>query len=99
MTRELTREERLKRLTFRAWHRGTKEADIIFGSFADAKLGELDDEQIERFERLLDVPDQDLLSWIMDRRPVPDNFDHDVMALIKRFDYAEGLRALKAGPL
>ncbi len=28
-------ENRLKRLHFRAWHRGTKEADLLIGGFLD----------------------------------------------------------------
>src|SRR3546814_8075050 len=33
---EMDREHRLKRLRFRAWHRGTKEADLLIGGFFDA---------------------------------------------------------------
>jgi antitoxin CptB len=29
--------DRLKRLTFRAWRRGFKEADLIMGRFAEAR--------------------------------------------------------------
>ena len=31
----MDREHRLKRLRFRAWHRGTKEADLMIGGFFD----------------------------------------------------------------
>ena len=31
-------EKRRKRLRFRAWHRGTREMDLLVGSFADAHL-------------------------------------------------------------
>ena len=32
----MDRDTRLKRLRFRAWHRGTKEADLMIGGFFDA---------------------------------------------------------------
>ena len=50
-------EARLKRLTFRAWRRGFKEADLIMGRFADTKLYSLSAEEVDEFERLLDAPD------------------------------------------
>ncbi len=31
--------DRLKRLRFRAWHRGTKEADMLIGGFFDREHG------------------------------------------------------------
>src|SRR3546814_983189 len=47
---EMDREHRLKRLRFRAWHRGTKEADLLIGGFFDAHAADWSDEQIARFE-------------------------------------------------
>jgi antitoxin CptB len=55
---------RLKRLTMRAWRRGTKEMDLILGPWADAHLGALPEPVLADFERLLDENDQDLYGWI-----------------------------------
>ncbi len=44
-----------KRLLFRARHMGTNENDIFFGGFAEAHLAELSDDQLQRFETLLDA--------------------------------------------
>jgi len=66
---------RRKRLRYRAWHRGTKESDIILGSFADAKLAGLDEAGLDAFEALLDVPDPVIYDWVIGRQPVPDEFD------------------------
>ena len=76
---------RLKKLRFRAWRRGFREADLILGGFADAHLHELDDGQLERFETLLHEGDHDLYAWIIGRDPTPAAFDHDVMDRIKAF--------------
>lgn len=66
---------RRKRLRYRAWHRGTKESDIILGSFADAKLPTLDDAGLDAFEALMDVPDPVIYDWVTGRVPVPDEMD------------------------
>lgn len=57
-------EIRLKRLTFRSWHRGCKETDLILGRFADARLQSLPPELLNTFERLLDENDADIWNWL-----------------------------------
>ena len=75
---------RRKRLSFRSWHRGTKEADMLLGSFAAAHLETLDDAQLGRYEALLGNPDPDLFAWIMELREVPPECDNDIMELLKQ---------------
>ena len=53
-----------KRLLFRAWHRGTRELDLLLGAFADGKIADLTASEVEEFEALLDVPDNVLYRWI-----------------------------------
>ena len=76
---------RRKRLIYRANHRGTKEMDILVGGFANAALGRLSAEELDQFERLLDVPDQDLYGMIVADAPVPPALDHTVMRAIIAF--------------
>jgi antitoxin CptB len=83
----LTSEDRLKRVRFRAWRRGFVEADLILGPFADAHAADLDPGQLDRFEALLEQPDQDLYGWIIGLKPVPPEFDTDVMDLIRGFRF------------
>lgn len=66
---------RRKRILFRAWHRGTKELDILLGSFADAHLATLTEPELDAFERLMDVPEPDLYDWLAGRQPLPDNYE------------------------
>ncbi len=82
---EESTETRLKRLRFRSWHRGFKEADLMLGHFADESLARLTPEQIDRYEALIAVEDHDLYNWIVGRAPTPPEYDHDVMAMIKSF--------------
>ena len=75
MNKTLTEHEsRLKRLKFRSWHRGWKETDLILGGFADAKLGTLDDAQLEAFEQLLDQDDDIIWGWIIGKTETPAEF-------------------------
>lgn len=78
---------RLRRLSFRAWHRGFREADLILGPFADTHAARLDPAQLARLETLLDQPDQDLYDWIVGRAEAPAAHDHDVLGLIRAFRF------------
>ncbi len=76
---------RIKRVRFRAWRRGFVEADLILGPFADAHVQILDDDEMERFERLLDEDDHDLWDWISGAAPTPPALDDAVMARLRVF--------------
>ncbi len=78
---------RRKRLLFRSWHRGTREADLILGSFAAAHLAAFDDARLDDYEALLDVPDADLFDWISGRAAPPPAHDTDVTRLLLAFRY------------
>jgi antitoxin CptB len=68
-------DERRRRLLYRAWHRGTREMDLIMGRFADAVISELSEADIDAFETLSEVPDPDLYAWLSGGRPVPAEYD------------------------
>jgi antitoxin CptB len=78
---------RRKRLRFRAWHRGTREADLLIGSFADAHLAAFDSLRLDQFEGLLELSDPDIYNWMTVREPVPAEHDTDVMRLLVAFRY------------
>lgn len=78
---------RLKKLKFRAWHRGFVEADLILGPFADSHLAKMSPAQLDDFETLIDQPDQDLYAWIIGREPTPEQFETEVMDLIRTFRF------------
>ena len=60
-------EVRRKRLRYRSWHRGTKEADLLLGGFADRHLGSMDEASLDFFEALLGEPDPSLMTWMTGR--------------------------------
>jgi antitoxin CptB len=76
---------RRKRLLFRSWHRGTRESDLIMGRFAEAHLAGFDDDQLDRYEALLECADADLFEWIAGRAAPPPRYEHDVTRLLLSF--------------
>jgi len=77
-------EIRRKRLLFRSWHRGTREADLLLGPFAERHLTELTLGQLDRYEALLAESDATLYDWISGRVRPPPEQDSDVLQLIVR---------------
>ena len=76
---------RRRKILFRAWHRGMREMDLIMGRFADAQIGALTEAELDEFERLIEVLDRDLLSWVTGEAQVPENYDSDVFRQLKAF--------------
>ena len=76
---------RRKRLLFRSWHRGTREADLILGSFAERAPCGFDEAQLDRYEALLDVPDPEIFDWLTGRAAPPPDCNHDVTRLLLAF--------------
>ncbi len=73
---------RRRRLRYRAWHRGTREMDLVLGPFADAHVEALEGPELDRLEALLDEEDTDLLKWVMGQEPAPDSADTELLGKI-----------------
>ena len=76
-------EARRKRLLFRAQRRGFKEVDLIFGAFAQAELGAMSEAELDQFEALLTVPDQDVYAWLRGHARAPASYDTPVLSRMK----------------
>ena len=74
-----------KKILYKATHRGTKEADRLIGGFAVAELGSLDDKLLNEFDLLLDVPDVDLVNWVLEREPALKKYNNNILQRIKIF--------------
>ena len=74
-----------KRIFYKATHRGMQETDKIIGGFAEQELEELSKDYLYDFDKLLDVPDVDLLNWILGNEEVPESFDNEIFRLIVVF--------------
>ena len=83
---------RRRRMRYRAWHRGTREMDLILGPYADAYIADMDVAGLDRLEALMEAEDTDLLRWILGQEPPPPEADHDLLAVLAAFN-DERLRA------
>ncbi len=79
-------EFRKRRAAFRAWHRGTREADLMIGGFADAYLAGWDAAALDWFEALLEEQDVDVMAWAIGTQPVPPRFAGPWMEKLQRLD-------------
>ncbi len=78
---------RRKRLIFRSDHRGTKEMDLLLGSFARRNIATLDDALVERFEVMLELSDPDLYNWITGQEPTPPEWEGPLMDMLRAHRY------------
>lgn len=74
-----------RRTLFRAWHRGMREMDMLFGPFANIKLEGMSAEEHQAFDQLMSHDDTMLLKWFMSQEPVPDDVKGDMFDRVKRF--------------
>jgi antitoxin CptB len=70
---------RRRRLTYRAWHRGTRELDLLLGPFADAALDGMEAAELDRFERLLETQENELQTWLLGQETPPPTADRDLL--------------------
>ena len=76
---------RRRRILFRAWHRGIREMDLVFGQFADAEIADLPEAELDELESIMDEQDQDLMRWVIGAEPVPAQFDTPLFAKIASY--------------
>lgn len=83
-------DSRRRRLLFRSWHRGIREADLLMGRFADSCIEELSEAELDQYESLLEVPDHDLYVWVTGEAEIPSDYDTALMKRLRAFHNAAG---------
>ncbi|MBK8456963.1 MAG: succinate dehydrogenase assembly factor 2 [Phyllobacteriaceae bacterium] len=76
---------RRKKALFRAWHRGTREMDLVFGRFADAEIAALDEGELAAFEALMEEADAESFKWVTGAAVVPTEHDTPLFARVRRY--------------
>ena len=85
----MDRDARLKRLRFRAWHRGVREADLLVGGYFDRHHASWSDADLAWFEALLEEQDVDILAWAFGTASAPEPFDGPMLKALQKLDYIE----------
>tara|TARA_R110002094_G_scaffold142034_1_gene132535 strand:- start:1246 stop:1521 length:276 start_codon:yes stop_codon:yes gene_type:complete len=65
------REHKVKRLAMRSMRRGIKEMDLILSAYADARLGDMTDDDLALYDRMLNENDHDLYQWVTGQGAAP----------------------------
>ena len=80
-------DEQLRRLRWRATHRGTREADFLIGGFFDRHHPAWGAGERKLFAELLDEQDVDIMAWALGTQPPPERFQGPMMQALQTLDY------------
>ena len=82
----------LKRLGWRAHHRGIREADLLVGDFFDARHRDWNAADRAQFEAMLEEQDVDILAWAHGTCGVPERYQGPMMEALQKRDYLKAAR-------
>ena len=88
----MDRDDQLKRLKFRAWHRGTREADMLVGGYFDRWHEGWGEVEAEWFEALLEEQDVDIIAWATGSAAPPERLRGHMMNRLLDTDYIRHFR-------
>jgi antitoxin CptB len=77
----------IKRLRWRAHHRGTYEADLLVGGFFDAHHQSWDSPTRSLFAELLEEQDVDILAWAAGAAEAPKRYQGPMLQALRKLDY------------
>jgi succinate dehydrogenase assembly factor 2 len=62
------------------------ENGLLLGSFASKHLADFNEEQLALYDRLINLPsnDWDIYYWAVNAKETPEEFDNEVMNLLKQ---------------
>ena len=80
-------DEVLRALKYRAWHRGTREADMMIGGFFEAHHSSWNANERALFSELLDEQDVDIMAWALGTARPPERFEGPMMTALQRLDF------------
>jgi antitoxin CptB len=84
---KMSSDTRLKRLRFRAWHRGTREADMLVGGYFDRWHESWSAAEADWFEAFLEEQDVDIIAWATGTAAVPERLRGEMMTRLQHTDY------------
>ena len=80
-------DEVLRALKYRAWHRGTREADMLVGGFFDAHHATWGPHDRALFAALLMETDVDIMAWAIGTQAAPERFQGPMLDALRKLDF------------
>ena len=84
---EMPSDPELKRLAWRAHHRGTREADLLVGGFFDAHHESWGEAERSMFADMLEEQDVDIMAWAHGPAEVPERYQGPMIEALKQLNY------------
>lgn len=78
---------RRQQILWRAHHRGTREADMLVGGFADRWVDSMNESELDWFEALLEEQDVDIMAWAFGRGTPPERLQCPMLDRLIALDY------------
>ena len=85
-------DEGLRALKYRAWHRGTREADMMIGGFFDAHHAAWGAHERALFAALLTETDVDIMAWAIGTQAAPERYQGPMMDALRKLDFIKVLK-------
>ncbi|KAM5537612.1 hypothetical protein V8D89_008690 [Ganoderma adspersum] len=63
------------RLVYQSRKRGTLESDLLLSTFARERLGDMSEEELREFDKLMDEPDWDIYYWATGKKAPPPRWE------------------------
>lgn len=74
-----------KKILYQSQNRGCKETDLILGKFAEKYLEQMDEKELEIFQKILEGSDADIYDWYNNKSPIPQEYDTPLMQKLLKF--------------
>ncbi len=75
------REDFLRELVHKSWHRGCKETDILLGHFARNDISNMDEEFLNTYSEFIYESDWDIYAWLTGEQISPEKYENIVIKI------------------
>lgn len=74
------------RLVYQSRKRGMLENDLLLSTFVSKYLNEMTQDQVTKYDHLINnvSNDWDIYYWATNLKPVPEEYDNEIMAMLKK---------------
>ncbi|CAD5122420.1 DgyrCDS10848 [Dimorphilus gyrociliatus] len=93
-------QSKISRLEYQSRKRGMLENDLLLSTFADKYLRNLTEEQLDMYDKLINVPDNDwdLYDWLIEKKKAPEEFQTEVLQMLIKHSKNEERELRNAQP-